>query len=151
MSVRIVVLWLHLLAVVIWMGGVGFVALILMVTDTSALPEGFHDWFETVGRRAYVIGWEALGFIVLTGLFNLVNHARSAAAFSSDFTEALLLKLALMAGMSALQGWQHVGLLPQLTASAPLVSWRRKMLMGTAAFLVLGAGALWIGIRLRYV
>lgn len=153
MSFHVFVLWLHLLAVVVWIGGVGFLTLILGTVSASVRSEEFRHWIGRIGRHICVIGWEALGLIVLTGLFNLVNRARAETGFSPEFTEALLIKLALMAGMAAVQGWQHIGLLPQLAGSGgeEFARWRRKMLMGSAAFLVLGAGALWIGIWLRYV
>lgn len=145
-------LWLHLLAVVVWVGGVFFWTIVLF---TRELPsDEANSWLETLGRRVYTIGWEALGLIVLTGLFNLVVRVQTGVFFQADYQRTLGTKLVLVGGMVALQLWQHFGLLPRLaTAQADEASrsnGRRSLLVTSGLVLLLAAGALWFGVQLHH-
>jgi len=147
-------LWLHLLAIVVWVGGVFFWTIVLW---TQEAPRGLSDevpWPESLGRRVYTVGWEALGLVVLTGLVNLVLRVRTGGFFEPGYQRTLGIKLALVAGMILLQLWQHFGLLPRLgNARATEESWageRWRLLVTSGVVLGLAAGALWFGVQLHH-
>lgn len=147
-------LWLHLLAVTVWIGGVCFWMIALLTRDTPSAPDAAAPWLETLGRRFYTVGWEALGLIVLTGFFNLIARVRTGGFFQDGYQRTLGIKLALVAGMVAIQLWQHIGLLPRLASDRSTEdAWakgRRPLLVTSAVVLVLSAGALWMGVQLHH-
>ena len=64
--------WLHVMAAVTWIGGMLFIALVLVpITrrlDDLALRTRL---VQDVGRRFRTVGWIALGLLLLTGIGNL--------------------------------------------------------------------------------
>ena len=64
--------WIHVLSVIAWVGGMLFIALVL-VPATRALDDARirTRLIEESGRRFRTIGWIALGLLVVTGLLNL--------------------------------------------------------------------------------
>lgn len=143
-------LWLHLLAIVAWVGGAFFWTVVLFTRKTPPNPSDGALWLERLGRRAYTVGWEALGVIVLTGLFNLVLRVRRGGFFQADYQRTLGIKLVLVTGMVLIQLWQHFGLLPRLTSSQDRARSRRYLLVTSGVVLVLAAGALWCGVQLHH-
>jgi len=73
--VSLLVRWLHVLAAITWIGGMLFIALVLVpVTrrlDDTALRARL---VRAVGLRFRAVGWIALGVLVATGLANLWLH-----------------------------------------------------------------------------
>lgn len=146
-------LWLHLLAVVTWIGGVLFLGLVLCTGGPSKRGKIDPAWAATLGHRVYVIGWEALGMVVLTGIFNLIGRL-STGGLASEYVTLLLIKLSLVAGMAGVQLWQHVGLLSRradaVVSRDAWTGWRRRMLVASGLFLALAAGTIWMGVRLHH-
>jgi copper resistance protein D len=63
---RILVVWLHVLAAAIWLGGLAFSAHLLV----PALLRGDRAGLALLGR-ARMSAWTALGLMIVTGLENL--------------------------------------------------------------------------------
>ena len=64
--------WLHVVAAITWMGGMLFLALVLVpvtrrIEDRALRARLFHE----VGLRFRAVGWIALGVLVATGIGNL--------------------------------------------------------------------------------
>ena len=88
-------LWLHLLGMVVWLGGVLYQAHVLapMARRTGA------GTFADAARRQRPIGWTALGLVVLTGLYNVtrlgpldrVMHSGAGLPLAGKFILVLLL------------------------------------------------------------
>ena len=103
--------YLHLLAAVVWVGGMFFLALVL-VPALRARPEVERARLLGVaGRRFRTIGWVCIGLLVLTGLINsgyrglTWEAVLSGAWLGARFGQILALKLLLvlvLVGMSAL-------------------------------------------------
>ena len=72
MTVTLLVRFLHLTAALTWIGGMLFIALVL-VPVTHALDDVAlrRRLVQAVGRRFRVVGWIALGVLIGTGLVNL--------------------------------------------------------------------------------
>jgi uncharacterized membrane protein len=70
--VDLVVRWLHLLAAITWIGGMLFIALVLVpVTRRLADPALRSRLIQDTGRRFRTVAWIAVAALVATGLANL--------------------------------------------------------------------------------
>lgn len=71
----LVILWLHVLAAIAWIGGMLFIALVLVpVTRRLEDPAMRTRLVQETGRRFRTVGWIALTVLVVTGLLNLSIH-----------------------------------------------------------------------------
>jgi uncharacterized membrane protein len=71
-SLALAVRYVHLLAVVTWVGGMLFIALVLVPVVQRLDDPGLRTRLvQDAGRRFRTVGWVALGLIVATGLGNL--------------------------------------------------------------------------------
>jgi uncharacterized membrane protein len=71
----LVILWLHVLAAITWIGGMLFIALVLVpVTRRLEDPTVRTRLLQETGRRFRTVGWIALIVLVVTGLLNLWSH-----------------------------------------------------------------------------
>ena len=72
MSAQLAVRLVHVLAAITWIGGMLFIALVL-VPVTRGLPDPTlrTGLVQATGRRFRTIGWVALGVLVAIGLLNL--------------------------------------------------------------------------------
>lgn len=154
MTLRSLGLWLHLLAIVVWVGGMVGWMLVLLTAGTTGGSDAEPPWIETLGRRIFTLGWEALLVLVLTGIFNLLPRVQSGRLLEPTYYTPLLIKLTLVAGMIGLQLWQHQWLMPRLGKGADrterLHAARKYSVIASGIFVVLAAGALWIGVQLRF-
>jgi uncharacterized membrane protein len=71
----LLVRWLHVLAGITWIGGMLFLALVMVpmarrLEDPALRARLIHD----TGRRFRTVGWTAIGVLVVTGLLNLWLH-----------------------------------------------------------------------------
>ncbi|RMF86998.1 MAG: DUF4149 domain-containing protein [Nitrospinota bacterium] len=67
--------WLHILAVTVWLGGMVFLTLVLVpLTRQPEYREMATPLISWTGRRFRWIGWICLGLILLTGVFNLASR-----------------------------------------------------------------------------
>ena len=72
MTVALVVRFLHLVAALTWIGGMLFVALVLVpVTRRIEDPALRRRLVHTVGVRFRAVGWIAIGLLLATGLANI--------------------------------------------------------------------------------
>lgn len=65
--------WLHVLAAITWLGGMFFVALVLVPVTRRLEDAALRTRLvQDAGRRFRTVGWIALGVLVLTGIGNLL-------------------------------------------------------------------------------
>jgi putative copper export protein len=93
-----IVLWLHILAATVWIGG--------QITIAALLPllRGRPELLAAGARRFQWIAWIAFGVLVLTGIWNVHNAGITLHDTSADAVgRTLVLKLGLVAlsGMAA--------------------------------------------------
>jgi uncharacterized membrane protein len=70
--VALLVRWIHVLSAITWVGGMLFIALVLVpVARALGDPALRTRLVRDTGRRFRTIGWIALGLLVVTGLVNL--------------------------------------------------------------------------------
>ncbi len=118
---------LHVLAAVVWLGGIAFLALVgapvLRRLDDAALRQRL---FDGLGQRFRLVGWSAVGLAVATGMALLaVRGLLSTALFAdpafwrSDTGTALAVKLLAVATMLAATAWHDFVDGPRAGAAAP--------------------------------
>jgi uncharacterized membrane protein len=73
--VSLLVLWLHVLAAITWIGGMLFIALVLVPITRRLEDQTLRARLvREAGLRFRTVGWIALGVLVVTGLLNLWMH-----------------------------------------------------------------------------
>jgi putative copper export protein len=162
------ILWLHLLAAMTWIGGLAFQVLVVFPTLAWAAPTAERLSFAlSLEARFRAILWPAVGLVLFTGLVNLMNvwYATVVIAGSSSptFVPILSVKLGLVVGMIALQAVQQLLIYPKRIAalrsvsagvqSVPLAfrTWQRWALLLYGALLGLAGGVVWCAVLLRGV
>lgn len=96
--------WLHILAAAVWIGGMVFIALVLVPATREPEHRGIApSLIRWTGRRFRWIGWLSLTLLLLTGLFNLAQRGLgwtelwSGELWGSPFGQLLGIKLFLVA------------------------------------------------------
>jgi uncharacterized membrane protein len=160
------ILWLHLLAVMTWIGGLVFQVLVIFPTLARAAPTGERLRFAlSLEARFRVILWPAVGIALFTGLVNLMNvwYATVVTAGSPPplFLPLLGVKLGIVVGMIALQAVQQLLIYPRRVAALSSVStrvqemplsfrkWQRLALLLYGMLLGLAGGVVWCAVLLR--
>ena len=102
--VYVLSVWLHILAAVIWIGGMAFLALVLI--PVLRLPEN-RDFaaglIHATGVRFRWVGWVCLGLLLVTGTINVSfrgfswTDVGSGRIFQAPLGKALGIKLLLVA------------------------------------------------------
>lgn len=69
MTLELVVLWLHVVGAVVWVGGLAYQAHVLL----PAARRGDVGLFAEAARRARPATWTAVGIVVLTGFYNVTR------------------------------------------------------------------------------
>jgi uncharacterized membrane protein len=70
--VALFIRWVHVLSAIIWVGGMLFIALVLVPTARALGDATFRTrLIQESGYRFRTIGWIALALLVVTGLLNL--------------------------------------------------------------------------------
>lgn len=115
-------LFLHILAALIWVGGLFFVVLVLRpVISKIESRELQANLFDQIGRRFRYVGWIALGILVITGLLNLhfrgigMDQFSSATFWQSEWGTFLAIKILLVAVVLTLSYLHDFRLAPALT------------------------------------
>jgi len=113
--------WLHMLATVIWIGGLAALALIVLPAAQRALePESRAALLEQIQRRLESLGGFSLFLLLATGMFQMSANPNFDGYLSTSnaWGQAMLLKhglFVLMLGVSAAQTWW---LLPNIRRAA---------------------------------
>ena len=102
--------FLHLLSAIIWIGGMLFLALVVVPTSRGLPPSDRAALFGAVGRRFRAVGWACIAVLIVTGTVNSAYRGVTwanlftAELWGSQFGTTLALKLgvvAIMLGLSA--------------------------------------------------
>lgn len=91
-SAQVFVLWVHIVAACIWIGG--------QVTVAAVMPllHDHRDLARRVGRRYQAIAWPAFVVLILTGLLNVTNAGlRWSQLLDNPAGRTLIVKLAFVA------------------------------------------------------
>jgi uncharacterized membrane protein len=109
--------WLHMLATVVWIGGLAALSFFVLPAARGSLdPGAYGRLLQGVQRRLEPLGWLCLAVLVGTGLFQMSANPnyQGFLVFNNRWAVAILLKhvvFALLAAASAYLSW---GVLPRL-------------------------------------
>lgn len=130
-SVYYVNVTIHVLAALIWLGGMYFLALVgAQVLRTVEPAELRQTLFDQLGRRFRSVGWITLGVLVITGVANLYFRGMlhwqavwaNGAFWRSTWGTALAVKLAAVLVMLVVEGYHDWVLGPragQMATNSP--------------------------------
>lgn len=100
--------FLHILSAIIWIGGMLFLALVVVPTTRSMPPTERAALFGAVGRRFRAVGWACIGVLLVTGTINTAyrgvtwENLFTVALWDSPFGTTLALKLGVVVVMLGL-------------------------------------------------
>lgn len=115
--------WLHMVATVIWIGGLAGLSLIVLPAARKAIePEAYSEFLARVQARIQPVGWFSLAVLGVTGMFQMSANPsyEGFLAITNQWSAAILFKhagIGLMILTSALMTW---GVLPRLQRAALL-------------------------------
>jgi len=107
---RLLAVWLHVLGVVVWMGGLAYQAHAL----APVARRGGAAAFVAAAARGRPAAWTALSLTVLTGLYNVTALGPLERVMASGAALALAGKFLLVLVIVALAGQRDFGLVPRL-------------------------------------
>lgn len=74
----ILVLWMHLAAAMVWIGGMVFLTFIAAPSLKKLVsPEMQAILYKDIGRRFKLVGWICIFILILTGPINIYHHVTS--------------------------------------------------------------------------
>jgi uncharacterized membrane protein len=109
--------WLHMMATVIWIGGLASLALIVLPAAQRSLDAGAYSaLLARLQLRVQQVGWFCLAVLGVTGMFQMSSHPAYGGflAISNNWAIAIFVKhvvIGLMVVVSAYVTW---GVLPAL-------------------------------------
>lgn len=118
---------LHVLAAILWLGGMFFLSLVGAPVLRGLEPESLRaDVFRRIGARSRTVGWGAIAVLLATGVANLRFHGllhgavlRDPAFWSGRYGSALAWKLAAVAVMLVVQALHDFVLGPRASRLEP--------------------------------
>jgi uncharacterized membrane protein len=108
---------LHLLATVVWVGGLASLALLLGPSARRVLDQGTYAvMLGQMQRRLQALGWFSLLVLTVTGLFQMSANPnyKGFLAIANPWAVAILLKHLTFGGMILVSGYVTWGLYPAL-------------------------------------
>lgn len=149
------ILWLHLAAIALWVGGlfsVAFVSVPVLRREIDS-PGDSARLVQIVVARFQRVSREVLLIILLTGAFNLLNAGMAHDFhFTGSYLRLLGTKITLFLVMVAIQIWQTYRLAPALDPAASGDTDRhiRRYYLTSVINLVLAVTVILMGLKLRY-
>jgi putative copper resistance protein D len=96
---------LHILSAIIWVGGMFFLALVVVPVARGLPPAERAALFGAVGRRFRAVGWGCIGVLLVTGVVNMsyrgvtLDNVFTAELWASPFGSTLALKVAVVVAL----------------------------------------------------
>ena len=111
MTVPIVALWLHLLGVVVWIGGLMYQAHVLL----PAARRGPAGPFAEAARRGRPAAWAGIALVAATGFYNVTRLGPLERVMESGAALILAAKFMLVLAAIAVAGQRDFAQVPRLT------------------------------------
>jgi putative copper resistance protein D len=132
-----VFVWLHMLAAVVWIGGMAFLSLVLVpslgILNNQA---GSQELLKRAARRFQRIVWASIVVLIGTGMVNLVALGQGPGS-ETTYGRILSIKLVLVALMLVLTTYHSAAAQQAYRGSATLTRWipRLNLLLGIIVLL----------------
>src|SRR6185295_17408470 len=99
----LLILWIHLIAAVTWIGGMVIVTLVIVPVLSSRDPSQRAELLQAVGERFSMVVWACIIVLLMTGILNLMHLAIPFdVLFTTRLGKLLIVKWSLLAGMIGL-------------------------------------------------
>ena len=102
-SLYLLSVWLHILAAIVWIGGMAFLAAVLVPGLRRPESKSYSaDLLHWSGHRFRRIGWACLGLLIVTGVYNVAyrgfgwSDVVSGSIWDGPFGRTLAIKLVLV-------------------------------------------------------
>ncbi len=115
--------WLHMLATVVWLGGLAMLAILVVPAARRSLNAADYALLmEKLNTRLQQVGWFSLVVLAGTGMFQMSAHPsyEGFLAIGNAWSLAILSKHLVIGGMVALSVYNTWGLTPMLRRLAML-------------------------------
>ncbi len=115
--------WLHMLATIVWLGGLVALALFVIPAARTSLPDNtYADFLSRVQLKLQRIGWFSLAVLTGTGMFQMSEHPayEGFLAVNNSWAVAIFAKHAVIGLMVASSIYVTWGLTPRLRRLAIL-------------------------------
>ncbi len=112
MSVRLLILWVHLVGAIVWIGGLVYQTHVLLPAARRGDPGPFAD----AARRARPVTWTAVALVVLSGFYNVTQLGSLERAMQTGAGLLLAAKLGLVIVAVALAAQRDFAQVPILDA-----------------------------------
>lgn len=125
--------WLHMLATVVWIGGLSALAVLVMPTARKSLsPEAYQAFLGPLQQRLQWLGWLCLAILTATGMFQMSAspNYEGMLAIKNTWAVAILAKHIAIGGMVLVSAYLTWGLGPELKR---LALRQAKNMQGNAA------------------
>ncbi len=109
--------WLHMLATVVWIGGLTSMVLFVLPAAQSSLgPQEYAGFLDRVTRKLDPLGWLSLTVLVATGLFQMSASPNYAGflVIGNRWAVAIFVKHLVFGAMIAVSAYLTWGVLPAL-------------------------------------
>jgi uncharacterized membrane protein len=109
--------WLHMLATVVWIGGLTALAVLVIPSAQRSMESSTYAAFlDAVQRRLDPLGWFSLVLLLVSGLFQMVASPNYEGLFSisNRWSAAIFFKHILFVLMIAASAYLSWGLLPKM-------------------------------------
>jgi uncharacterized membrane protein len=127
--------WLHMLATVVWLGGLAAFSIFVLPAAHSTLePAAYSKLLGKLQERLQQVGWLCLAVLGATGLFQLSAnvHYSGLLNLNSSWAVAIFIKHVMVLVMVAGSAYSTWGVLPALRRTALLRSAGREVDAGQA-------------------
>jgi len=118
--------WLHMLATVLWIGGISTLAILVLPTASKTLDaEAYAALLESIQKRLDPLGWVCLAVLAATGLVQMSANPnyQGFIAIHNRCAAAILVKHLLFLVMTGLSVYLSWGLLLKLRRLAVKRQW----------------------------
>jgi uncharacterized membrane protein len=113
--------WLHLLATVVWIGGLASLSLIVLPAARKSLEvSAYSRLLESLQRRLDPLSWLCLAVLAVTGLFQMSANPnyQGFLTIHNRWAVAILLKHLVFISMTGLSAYLTWGVVPRLRRAA---------------------------------
>jgi len=150
------VLWIHLLVAMFWLGGMIFMVLVVVPVERGISDTKLRfELVSSIGARFKTLGWASIAILVLTGLYNTIIRVSSwDVLFGTRYGLSLLTKLGLVFLMIVLSAYHDFYLGPRVVENVKRGEKRpqdlRLLTLLAKGNLLLGLIVIYIAIILRF-
>ncbi|MDR3574816.1 MAG: CopD family protein [Anaerolineaceae bacterium] len=109
--------WLHMIATIVWIGGLAALTLYVLPTAQRELQsQSYSEFLEKIQNRLQSIGWFSLVILAVTGLFQLSSSPayKGFLVIQTQWAWAILLKHLVIVIMVAISAYVSLWLSPNV-------------------------------------